>query len=244
MSRPKKAIVDYFPHFINHKKTIAVLENQFKNDGYAFWFKLLEILGGSNHHFIDCNEPTQWLFLLTKTLVSEETAINILNLLAEMNAIDKEFWKKKIIRSQNFIDNLLPVYQRREINVYTKDELKRFLLTKTPFNEVVDSKKPQRKGEERKGEERKEDKEVNKTKKFHKPCIENLTMYFQEKGFMGGKGKYQAEKFFDWYQSNGWKVGKAKNSMKDWKATVRTWIRNIEDKDTGRREDNIPEVNY
>ena len=33
-----------------------------------------------------------------------------------------------------------------------------------------------------------------------------------------------AEKFIDYYTSNGWKVGK--NSMKDWKAAVRTWERN------------------
>ena len=157
MSRPKKAIVDYFPHFINHKKTISILENQFKNDGYAFWFKLLEILGGTNHHFIDCNEQTQWLFLVSKTLVSEETAKKILDLLADMNAIDKDFWSKKIIRSQNFIDNLLPVYQRREVNVYTKDELGKFLLTKNPLKKVSVNKKPQSKVKESKVKESKGD---------------------------------------------------------------------------------------
>jgi len=30
-----------------------------------------------------------------------------------------------------------------------------------------------------------------------------------------------AEIFFDYYESNGWKVGR--NAMKDWKATIRTW---------------------
>ncbi|MPN43403.1 hypothetical protein SDC9_190962 [bioreactor metagenome] len=30
--------------------------------------------------------------------------------------------------------------------------------------------------------------------------------------------------FFDYYEANGWKVGR--NSMKDWKAAVRTWERN------------------
>jgi len=33
-----------------------------------------------------------------------------------------------------------------------------------------------------------------------------------------------AEKFYDYYSSNGWKVGK--NAMKDWKASVRTWEKN------------------
>ena len=38
------------------------------------------------------------------------------------------------------------------------------------------------------------------------------------------KNKVNAERFMDYYESNGWKVGK--NSMKDWKATVRTWEKN------------------
>lgn len=34
----------------------------------------------------------------------------------------------------------------------------------------------------------------------------------------------EAEKFFDYYQANGWKVGK--NPMKDWKAAARNWLKN------------------
>ena len=44
------------------------------------------------------------------------------------------------------------------------------------------------------------------------------------------KNKIDAEKFIDYYESNGWKVGR--NSMKDWKAAIRTWEqRNKEKKD-------------
>lgn len=37
------------------------------------------------------------------------------------------------------------------------------------------------------------------------------------------KNDIMAANFFDYYQSNGWKVGK--NSMKDWKAAARRWQR-------------------
>jgi uncharacterized protein YdaU (DUF1376 family) len=34
----------------------------------------------------------------------------------------------------------------------------------------------------------------------------------------------EVDAWFDFYSANGWRVGK--NKMKDWKATIRTWIRN------------------
>ena len=52
--------------------------------------------------------------------------------------------------------------------------------------------------------------------KFQKPSIEEVKAYVKEKGF-----NMDPEKFFDHYESNGWKVGK--NPMKDWKAAVRNW---------------------
>ena len=42
-------------------------------------------------------------------------------------------------------------------------------------------------------------------------------------------------KFINFYDSNGWKVGK--NKMKDWKACVRTWEANAIPKDKkGRKQ--------
>ena len=38
------------------------------------------------------------------------------------------------------------------------------------------------------------------------------------------QNKVDIQKFYNFYESNGWKVGK--NPMKDWKAAVRTWKRN------------------
>jgi hypothetical protein len=38
------------------------------------------------------------------------------------------------------------------------------------------------------------------------------------------QGKIEAEKFYNYYESNGWKVGK--NPMKNWKAAANNWITN------------------
>ena len=56
-------------------------------------------------------------------------------------------------------------------------------------------------------------------KKFKKPTIDEVKEYCLERG-----NNINPETFIDFYESNGWKVGK--NSMKDWKASLRTWEKN------------------
>ena len=62
------------------------------------------------------------------------------------------------------------------------------------------------------------DKENNKRKNFIKPTLEEVNQYCIER-----KNNIDPENFIDYYNSNGWKVGK--NQMKDWKAAIRTWER-------------------
>ena len=115
MARPKKQTVEYFSHDCDHGKTLFVLETQFGNDGYAFWFKLLECLGKSEGHYYDFNDITSRVFLLAKTRLSEDNARNILSMLSDMEAIDRELWENGIIWCQNFVDRLTDVYTRRKV---------------------------------------------------------------------------------------------------------------------------------
>lgn len=61
--------------------------------------------------------------------------------------------------------------------------------------------------------------------RFTPPSVEDVRVYAIEKGL-----SINPEAFVDYYTANGWKVGK--NSMRDWKAAVRTWTR--KDKENGR----------
>ena len=54
--------------------------------------------------------------------------------------------------------------------------------------------------------------------KLKKPTLEELKAYIAENGYT-----FSAEAFMDYYESNGWKVGR--NPMKSWQATCRTWQR-------------------
>jgi hypothetical protein len=58
-------------------------------------------------------------------------------------------------------------------------------------------------------------------KRFAKPTLDDVKAYCQERN-----NNVDAEKWYNYYSANGWKVGK--NPMKDWKAAVRTWERSDE----------------
>lgn len=66
-------------------------------------------------------------------------------------------------------------------------------------------------------------------KRFVKPTWEELASYFHEQGSLTCQD--DATRFIDYYDSNGWKVGK--NSMKDWKATVRQWTKRRKENEQG-----------
>ena len=66
-----------------------------------------------------------------------------------------------------------------------------------------------------------------KTARFHPPDMEEVKAYFAEKGGTNA----QAERFFTYYESNGWRVGK--NPMKKWKAAALGWISRDKDQASG-----------
>lgn len=148
MSRPRKAVVDYFPHYVAHRKSMFIIEQRFGNNGYSFWFKLLEFLGDTENHYLNINETDTFEYLLAKTRVSESEAKEILNLLVRVHSIDADLFEKGIIYSQNFIDNLDVVYSRRGVDVYTKEYLMELMSTKTPLSGINVDINPQSKGKE------------------------------------------------------------------------------------------------
>ncbi|WNX85228.1 hypothetical protein RWV98_02835 [Agathobaculum sp. NTUH-O15-33] len=64
--------------------------------------------------------------------------------------------------------------------------------------------------------------------KFKKPTVEEIANYCLER-----KNTVDAQRFFDYYEANGWKVGK--NDMKDWQATVRNWERRETENSAGKK---------
>jgi len=152
MARPKKCTVDYFPHDCHHGKTMLIIETRYGNDGYAFWFKLLELLGGSEGHFIDLNDPPTLEFLTSVTRTTEDLAVGILNLLAKLAAIDPELWENGIIWSSNFMARIADAYRNRTEGTPGRPD---YLCKKREVAGVSDVRNPQTKLKETKVKETK-----------------------------------------------------------------------------------------
>ena len=75
--------------------------------------------------------------------------------------------------------------------------------------------------------------------RFTPPTVEDVKAYCEERG-----NSVDPERFFDFYSSKGWMVGK--NRMKDWKAAVRNWERDRKEGGTGGKptSDHEPKQTY
>ncbi len=81
-------------------------------------------------------------------------------------------------------------------------------------------------------DELQEKKPKRKTKAFQKPTIEEIQTYINEKGYT-----FDAEEFYNHYESNGWLVGKA--PMKNWKSACFTWSKKDKQFNPNKKSENI-----
>ncbi len=96
---------------------------------------------------------------------------------------------------------------------------------------------------ENENENENEIKDVNEKKvsrnKFVKPDENDVYNYMGELNSKGNSFLTDdrltnfAREFMDYYEGNGWKIGK--NSMKDWQSTARRWMRNEWEKNTNQK---------
>ncbi|SHI56729.1 hypothetical protein [Flavobacterium haoranii] len=106
------------------------------------------------------------------------------------------------------------------INIAKQENLKnekKLIFTNSIFDEVQESDLKVELKEEKKLREKKKKVEIEKTK----PTLEETQIYFLEKNFP----EVEAQRFFNYFESNGWLVG-GRTKMKDWKAAARNWMLN------------------
>ena len=121
MARPKKNTVDNFPHDCHWSKGLEIFINKHGNKGYAFYFRLLELLGVTPDHKYDCSKPIDYQYLVIKTEVDEKKLEVYIERLVSIGVIDEELWKEKKIWVQSFVDSVAEVYEKRTTQLPTKE---------------------------------------------------------------------------------------------------------------------------
>ena len=125
MARPKKNTVDYFPHDCYWEKGIEIFISKHGNNGYAFYYRLLELLGVTPGHLYDCSNPCDMEYLEAKTAIDERNIILYIEHLVKHGIIDKDLWKERKIWVQPFVDSIAEVYAKRTVGLPTKEGFRR-----------------------------------------------------------------------------------------------------------------------
>ena len=129
-------------------------------------------------------------------------------------ALNKHQTSSKHVPYINIINNTNSInLDKQEIS---KNENK-LNFTNSIFDEVQESDLKVELKEEKKLREKKKKVEIEKSK----PTLEETQIYFLEKNFP----EIEAQRFFNYFESNGWLVG-GRTKMKDWKAAARNWMLN------------------
>lgn len=126
MSRPSTATAGYFYHSVSSGKTISLLVKRFGNNGYAAWFRLLELMTATDGHFLNFNEPGVLEHYCDLLKIREQAAMAILNYLGELGGIDGELWGRRIAWSQHLVDSLKRLYHDRHREPPKRPDLQSF----------------------------------------------------------------------------------------------------------------------
>lgn len=147
----RKKSPEFFPHILKESATIKALELLYKNDGYACWFKLLEVLGVSKDNKYECKTKDQCLFLLDKFKIDGKKMSSIINTMCELGAIDKKEWREnRTLFVPNLVSNInklkrktldpkTNLYKSEDKNKNKKKYLEYVYLTDEEYKKLVNS---------------------------------------------------------------------------------------------------------
>jgi len=142
-----------------------------------------------------------------------------------LSTCNDDVWDKLKVKFKNVDDYYYSERLKEEI-----EKRKNYTLSRR--NNALAKKKTKAHAEHMENEDENENKDINKddnnvkkcSKIFKKvpPLLEDVKKRVNELGYSNTE---EAEKFFNYYESNGWRVGR--NPMKDWSAALTNWFKNL-----------------
>lgn len=259
MAREQRKDVDYFPHKCNHSAELHIIETKYGNDGYCAYYRLLEELGKAKNHYINIGDELKFMHLVSVFKIDEDKATDMLNYMARLKVIDKQFYEEYgVIWCEDFTNDLEDAYRKRINKLYKRVDVLLEISGQSPaetpqspadWNEkqqkTTQSAESIHKGKERivkdsKGKESREE-DQSKNQRFSPPTQIDVEEYFSSKinetFWSDAECQKEAKKFVDFYTSKNWYVGK--NKMKIWKSAASGWINRkeeFESNKTGRSD--------
>ena len=204
----------YFPHFAQarHDRKIRRMEKELGLEGYAIYFKTLEILREQDGF----RYPMDDIDLLADEFNTSEQKIRVVICNYELFEIDE----CNMFFSSKFNENMQPylkMKEQRSLAGRSSAVARSFNGSSTVVERSLNKEKKRKENKIKENEILIQD--AHEKKSMSKPEKSDVNSYFSELGFFD-----EADRFFDYYTANGWHVGK--NKMKDWKAAARNWCKN------------------
>lgn len=188
---------------------MAKAKKQFSPHIYPEWGELFDS--------ISAEERSELLLAITKFPEYEPKNVPIWNFIKSQLQKDYEIFIEKCESNSNIIKN----YWAKKNNKTTPKDTNSngSIRTNTNENECIPKRITNNVLRITKTDNLNKKEKEKEKEKFTPPTLEDVSNYCTVKGF-----KFDVSSFLDYYQSNGWRVGK--NPMKDWRAAVRNWNRN------------------
>ena len=203
----------YFPHDSNAKddpKCVLLIE-QLGMEGYGIFWVLIEILREQP----DYKYPLKLLPALARRYNTTTEKVRAVIECYELFTIEEDTF----FFSQSLINRMAPLEEKRlKLSEAGKrgNAARWNVATRSPGdNKAIATQSQVNKNKLKKNREENLFAE-EKRKAFSPPSLSEVSDYIREMNY-----NVEAGQFIDFYTSNGWKVGK--NSMKNWRAAVRTW---------------------
>ncbi len=119
--RKKKDTAEYFPHQSEHGKTLFIIDKKWGNDGYACFFRLLELLCKTDGHYLELSTEESRIYAAAYCNVAEDLLMELIALLVATSKIDKPLWQHhQVIWYPSFVDGLAPLYRNRRRDLPAK----------------------------------------------------------------------------------------------------------------------------
>jgi hypothetical protein len=219
----------FFSHDMNarHDPKVSAMRCVYGTEGYGWFWMLVEMMAESDGYQLDyASKYTTTAYamqLQCKPDIMHKFIHDCITEFELFEADDMYFWSNSLRNRLHYRDAVSEKRTKAARKRWEKsdDDANAMQMHSKCNANAMQNDANETKQNETKQNETKQDiaDKPPPVKRFTPPSLEEVQAYCSER-----KNNVDAEKWLDYYTSNGWKVGKVK--MSDWKAAVRTWEKN------------------